>query len=85
MAGAKYWGGRDIMNEDGNGVVKVLRSRGFGQIEKAEVKLDGFTIWWEVRLGTHDLTDEQVEGIVEEFRQSIERRRKTDDEDLSDD
>lgn len=85
MAEAKYWGGRDIMNEDGDGVVKILRSRGFGQIEKAEVKIDGFTIWWEVRLGTHDLTDEQVEGIVEEFRQSIERRRKTHDKDLPDD
>ena len=85
MAEAKFWGGRDIMNEDGNGVVKVLRSRGFGQIEKAEVKIEGLTIWWEVRLGTYDLTDEQVEGIVEEFRQSIERRRKIADEDLPDD
>lgn len=73
------------MNEGGDGVVKVLRSRGFGQIEKAEVKIEGLTIWWEVKLGTYDLTDEQVEGIVEEFRQSIERRRKIANEDLPDD
>lgn len=85
MAEAKYWGGRDIMNEDGDGVVKILRSRGFGQIEKAEVKIEGLTVWWEVRLGKYDLTDDQVESIVEEFRDSIERRRKTNDKDLSDD
>lgn len=85
MAKAKFWGGRDTMNEGGDGVVKVLRKLGFGHIEKAEVKIEGLTIWWEVKLGTYDLTDEQVEGIVEEFRQSIERRRKLADEDLPDD
>ena len=86
MAEAKYWGGRDVMNEEGDGVVKVLRSRGFGQIEKAEVKLEGITVWWEVRLGKYALTNEQVDGIVEEFRASIEARVKgqTDEQDLPD-
>lgn len=62
------------MNEGGDGVVKVLRTLGFGQIEKAEVKIEGLTVWWEVRLGTYDLTDVQVEWIVQEFRESIEAR-----------
>lgn len=74
MAEAKFWGGRDTMNEGGDGVVKVLRSRGFGQIEKSEIKIGDLTIWWEMKFGKYDLTEDEVEGIIAEFRSSIEDR-----------
>ena len=61
-------------NEDGT--VKVLLGRQWAQIERAEVTVREFTVWWEMGYGSVDLTETEVESIVEEFRKSIEQRMK---------
>lgn len=59
-----------------DGTVKVLLGRQWAQIERAEVTVREFTVWWEMAYGRGDLTETEVESIVEEFRKSIEQRMK---------
>lgn len=63
-----------LSSEDGT--VKVLLGRQWAQIERAEVTIREFTVWWEMSYKSVDLTQAEVESIVKEFRKSVEQRMK---------
>lgn len=55
-----------------DGTVKVLLGRQWAQIERAEVTVREFTVWWEMSAKKVDLSPEEVDSLVDEFRNSVE-------------